>query len=93
MIAVCYLSGLMWRHASREQGARLFHFQVHSAAVQSHFNTNCFLPDKYACALRLTPPVFACDATLVAVYTKYQLLSQPLTRKKTKTKTHFLLKP
>ena len=87
--SVCYQSELalmcVW-HVSREQGAPVIHFQVQLAAVQSHFNTNCFRPDKCACALRLTPPVSACNATLVAVDTKYQLLSQPQTRKKTKTK-------
>lgn len=61
--------GLMCRRASRERGAALIHFQVQAAAVQSHFNTNCFLPDKCACAPRLTPPVSACGATLVAVDT------------------------
>lgn len=59
----------------------VIHFQVQAAAVQSHFNTNCFLPDKGACALPLTPLCFlrAC-ATLVAVDTKYQLLSQTFTK-------------
>lgn len=75
---------------SREQGAPLFHFQVPPAAVQSHFNTNCFLPDKCACALRLTPPVSACNATLVAVDTKYQPLSQPQSGTKTKNYEQFL---
>lgn len=78
-------------HVSREQGAPVIHFQVQLAAVQSHFNTNCFRPDKCACALRLTPPVSACNATLVAVDTKYQLLSQPQTRKKTKLKKKYQL--
>lgn len=77
VIPVCYRSVLMCRHASSVQGAPLIHFQVQSAAVQSHFNTNCFRTDKCACALQLTPPVSACNATLVAVDTKYQLLSQP----------------
>ncbi|XP_019939784.2 protein disulfide-isomerase [Paralichthys olivaceus] len=65
---------------SREQ---LIHFQVHSSTVQSHFNTNCFRPDKCACAPRPTPPVSACGATLVAVDTKHQPLSQPLDEEET----------
>lgn len=55
----------------------VIHFQVQAAAVQSHFNTNCLRSHKCACARQLTPPVPACNATLVAVHTKYQLLSQP----------------
>lgn len=70
----CLPCGLVSRRA-------VIHFQVQAAAVQSHFNTNCFLPDKGACALPLTPLCFlrAC-ATLVAVDTKYQLLSQTFTK-------------
>lgn len=55
----------------------VIHFQVQAAAVQSHFNTNCLRSHKCACARQLTSPVPACNATLVAVHTKYQLLSQP----------------
>lgn len=73
----------------------VIHFQVQAAAVQSHFNTNCLLPDKGACALPLTPLCFlrAC-ATLVAVDTKYQLLSQTFTKgvKKTQKKLSLSLR-
>lgn len=68
---------------SREQAAApIIHFQVQAATVQSQFNTNCFGPDKCACARLLTPPVSACGATLVAADTKIHRYSpRPETRK------------
>lgn len=39
------------------RSAAVIHFQVQTAAVQSHFNTNCLRSHKGACAPQLTPPV------------------------------------
>lgn len=97
MLSLCSVLWLLLvTHAHTQRGGQGACVSLPGAAralVQSHFNTNCFQPDKYACALRLTPPVSACGATLVAVDTKYQLLSQPKTGKKTKTWSCFREKP
>lgn len=43
--------------AQQRSRAAVIHFQVQTAAVQSHFNTNCLRSHKGACARQLTPPV------------------------------------